>query len=89
MTARALPGARVTCERCRAEIVWAVTVAGPNGPGGKATPLDPTEDPRGNVAVNPVAAGRLLARVLGKDEHHDPPIEFLAMPHFATCRRPV
>lgn len=48
-------------------------------------PLDPLEATDGNTAVRPAAGGRLLARVLGKDESHDPPVEFLAMPHFATC----
>lgn len=85
MSGRALPGRRAQCGRCRRVIVWAVTVAGPNGPGGKAMPLDPLEAPDGNTAVRPSAGGRLLARVLGKDESHDPPVEYLAMPHFATC----
>lgn len=82
---RPLPGTPVPCERCRATIVWAKTMAGPNGPGGKAMPLDLHEDPAGNVAVTPTTHGRLHARVLMKDERHVPPVEFLAMPHFATC----
>jgi len=84
---RHLPGDLVTCTRCRAQIVWAVTVAKPSGPGGKPMPLDPVENPAGNVAVQPGHAGRLQARVLGKDEQHSPPVEYLAMPHFATCGR--
>jgi hypothetical protein len=82
---RQLPGRRTPCSRCLRQIVWAVTVAGENGPGGKAMPLDPVEHPEGNTAVLPGAAGRLRARVLQKDERHDPPVEYLAMPHFATC----
>lgn len=67
--------------------MWAVTLAGPNGPGGKAMPLDPHEDPAGNTAVRPGHGGRLLARVLQKDEQALTPVELLAMPHFATCGR--
>lgn len=83
---RRLPADAQDCDRCGARIVWARTVAGPNGRGGRAMPLDEYESPRGNVAVQPVTANVLRARVLGKDEHHSPPVEFLAMPHFATCR---
>lgn len=84
---RRLPAPAQACERCGAQIVWARTMAGPNGAGGKAMPLDQHENPRGNVAVLPGVVGQLRARVLGKDEHHAPPVEYLAMPHFATCRR--
>ncbi len=85
-TGRRLPGDIVTCESCGAPIVWAVTVAGPNGRGGKAMPLNPREDlGYGNTAVRPGHAGRLLARVLFKDETHDAPGEYLAVPHAATC----
>lgn len=84
--ARRLPADAQDCDRCGARIVWARTVAGPNGRGGRAMPLDEYESARGNVAVQPVTANVLRARVLGKDEHHSPPVEYLAMPHFATCR---
>lgn len=84
-TAKQLPGQVAKCGRCGADIVWARTVAGPNGPGGKPMPLDPTPHPEGNVAVRKAAPGRLLARVLGKDETPDLTVEQLAMPHFATC----
>lgn len=83
---RPLPGDVVPCEDCKAPIVWAVTLAGPNGRGGKAMPLDHLEDIRfGNTAVRAGHGSRLLARVLGKDETHDAPLEYLAVPHFATC----
>lgn len=77
---------RSRCDGCRQPIVWAVTVAGPNGPGGKLMPLDPLEDLAGNVAVTqPAARGRLLARALFKDEKVERPSEYAGMPHFATC----
>lgn len=72
------------CERCGQRIVWVITVAGPNGRGGKAMPLDPDTSESGNVAVRAGFAGRVLARVLCKDERPDT-TELLAMPHFATC----
>lgn len=74
-----------TCNGCQATVVWAITVAGPNGPGGKFMPLDPAEDLAGNVAVTAPHRGRLLARVLGKDEDVDRPHEYVANTHFATC----
>lgn len=77
---------RTRCDGCGRAIVWAVTVAGPNGRGGKLMPLDPLEDLAGNVvATQPSARGRLLARVLCKDETIDRPGEYAGMPHFATC----
>lgn len=79
------PIARSRCEGCRRDIVWAITVAGPNGRGGKLMPLDPLEDLAGNVAVTPTPGGRLTARVLHADEQVDRPIEYSAMTHFATC----
>lgn len=83
---RALPEAPASaCRVCGLEVVWAVTLAGPNGRGGKLMPLDPIEDLDGNVAVTFRVRGRLLARVLQRDERVDRPIEFAAMPHFATC----
>lgn len=77
--------ARTTCEGCRCELVWAMTVAGPNGRGGKLMPLDPLENLAGNVAVTTPHRGRLLARVLTKGETFDRPHEYAAMPHFASC----
>lgn len=82
---RHLPGRRSTCRTCQKEIVFAQTTAGENGPGGKFMPLDPVEHPDGNTAVRAVSRGMNFARVLKKDETHEPPVEFLAMPHFATC----
>lgn len=75
------------CTRCKAPIVWARTMASENGPGGKSMPLDAYPDPAGNVAVRDVGRGRLVARVLAKDEDHDHHAEQRAMPHFATCGR--
>ena len=90
LEARELPApleARTKCDGCRRDIVWATTVAGPNGRGGKLMPLDPVEDLAGNVCVTqPVARGRLLARVLCTDETVDRGAgEYQVMPHFATC----
>lgn len=79
------PVVRSFCSGCHAQLVWALTVAGPNGPGGKLMPLDPVEDLRGNVAVTAPRRGRLLARVLQRDEVVDRPLEYAAMPHFASC----
>lgn len=85
---RRLPGTSSVCQLCKRPIVWATTVAGPNGPGGKSQPFDPIEHEDGNVAIIPKERGRLLARALAKGETADRPIEFLGMPHAATCARP-
>lgn len=82
---RRLPGQETVCSRCRSLVVWAVTAARDTGPGGKPMPLDPVEHPDGNVAVSPGHGSRLVARVLKKDEQPIVPVEFRAMPHFATC----
>jgi hypothetical protein len=86
---RALPAgehAHTLCQGCMRDIVWAMTVSGPNGPGGKLIPLDPIEDLEGNVVVTqPRARGRLLARVMCRGELADRPMEYLAMTHFASC----
>lgn len=77
---------RTSCDSCGRPIVWGLTVAGPNGRGGKLMPLDPLEHLDGNVAVTqPVSRGLLYARALFKDERVDRPAEFAGMPHFATC----
>ena len=82
---RLLPGAESRCSRCHAEIVWAKTAAREPGPGGKAMPLDLVENFEGNVAVVPGHGPHLVALVLKKGESADLPVEFIAMPHFATC----
>lgn len=83
---RRIPGRTTTCARCKAPIVWARTVATETGRGGKPMPLDPVENPDGNVAVRAlVSSGQLVARVLCKDETHDTTVELRAMPHAATC----
>lgn len=82
---RRLPGTLTRCRSCGQGIVWAATAARDTGRGGRAMPLDPFEDPAGNVAVQPGHAGRLVARVLKKDEQVDRPVQYVAMPHFATC----
>lgn len=88
-TQRRLPGEVEACEACGAGVVWATTVAGPNGPGGKRMALNPLEDlGYGNTAVRAEHRGRLLARVLFKGETHDAPLEYLAVPHVATCPYP-
>lgn len=85
-TPRRIPGRAATCARCRAPIVWARALATQSGAGGKAMPLDPVEDPAGNVACRPVNdRGGLVARVLLADETPDSFTELRAMPHFATC----
>lgn len=87
MTApRAVPGAQSKCGRCKGPIVWARTMAGPNGPGGKAMPLDPVENPAGNAAVRATGPRSAVVRVLGKDEGLDETLEVRGMPHFATCQ---
>ena len=48
-------------------------------------PLDLYPNPEGNVAVRDTGRGRLVCRVLLKDEDHDRQVETRAMPHFATC----
>lgn len=84
---RPLPPAAATtlCEGCQRPITWARTVAGPNGPGGKWIPLDPHEDPAGNVAVTVAHRGRIRARVMQRDEAPDRPAEWQAQTHYATC----
>lgn len=84
---RALPAAAKTsdCELCGEAMVWATTTAGPNGPGGKAIPLNPREDPAGSYAVHHPHRGVLTARPLARDERPDTPTEYRAMPHVATC----
>jgi hypothetical protein len=87
---RRIPGDVEACEACGAPIVWTTTLAGPNGPGGKAMAVNPREDlAYGNTAVRPEHRGRLLARVLFKGERHDAPLEYLAVPHVATCPYPA
>lgn len=86
--ARPLPEAATRgtlCEGCRQPIVWARTLAGDKSRGGKLMPLDPIEDSAGNVAVSNPHRGVLYARVLHKDEVVDRPIDYVGMPHFATC----
>ena len=82
-----LPGRVMVCHRCKAEIVFARTMASPTGTGGKHMPLDRVPNPEGNVAVREVATGVLWCRVLGKDETHDIHTEVRAMPHFRTCQK--
>lgn len=82
------PAPRSTCEGCGATIVWAITTAGPNGPGGKKIPLNADEDPAGSYGVTHPRRGHLVARALTRDEQADRPGEYLAMPHFATCPVP-
>lgn len=85
---RRLPpaAATTTCEGCGATIVWARTVAGPNGPGGRWMPLNPLEDLAGNVAVTAPHRDRLHARVISRDEDIDRPHEYAGQTHYATCR---
>lgn len=73
------------CRRCEKPIGWARTAATESGRGGKAMPLDPTPDPKGNVAVSEPRRGLLVARVLHKGESHVNGVEDLYVPHFATC----
>jgi hypothetical protein len=84
---RTLPAGRATtrCDGCSRDIVWAITVAGQNGRGGKLMPLDPVEVLDGNVAVTNPHRGVLLARVLARDESVSRPVEYAAVAHFATC----
>ncbi len=84
-TPRKIDGRRAVCRYCQQPIVFATTLAGANGRGGKPMPLDPTPHPDGNVAVRRTSPGHIVARVLGKDDTLDTTIEVRAMPHFATC----
>lgn len=85
-TPRALPGTLGKCRRCNGPVVWARTMASPNGPGGKAMPLDPLENLTGNAAVRETGRHSAVVRILGKDESIDLLLEVRAMPHFATCQ---
>lgn len=90
-TPRTLPGRYPPCGRCGAPIAWARTAASPTGTGGKPMPLDPVEDPAGNVAVRNVGDRRrpsLVARVLAGDDTLDETVELRIVPHFATCAPP-
>ena len=84
-TPRRIPGPKAVCRSCRGEIRWARTLATPKGPGGNHMPLDPVENPDGNVAARPTMAGALVCRVLSNDDSLDTTTEYRAMPHFATC----
>jgi hypothetical protein len=66
------------CGECHAPVIWALT------PLGKRIPLNPRQDPDGNVAAYRDGTGRWCARVLKKDEQPQG-YERLYMPHFATC----
>ncbi|MEW2635971.1 hypothetical protein AB0903_31115 [Streptomyces sp. NPDC048389] len=70
------------CESCGARIRWTVTAAGKRLP----VDADPADD--GNTAAYYDGTGRLRSRGLTKErpvlEHH----EWLAKPHFATCKNP-
>lgn len=83
---RRIPGPVDTCEFCGEPIVWAITVAGPNGPGGKAQPFNHFEHVDARVALIPGHGSRPVARALHKDEDVVTPIEYRGMPHVATCR---
>ena len=80
-----------TCNRCQADIVWALTVIQPGAKGGgrKRMPLDPGRAPDdstyANVAVSRDHLGSLYARVLSKAEPDLREGEHKAVPHFATC----
>lgn len=67
------------CEACQADIFWARL------PSGKRMPLDPARRDDGNVAVYRDHLGGLRARVLKAGERPDTH-EWLALPHFATCK---
>ena len=70
------------CESCGARIRWTVTAAQKR----LAVDADPADD--GNTAVHTDGTGRVRSRGLSKErptlEHH----EWLAKPHFATCKNP-
>jgi hypothetical protein len=92
---RRLPGTLSTCPNCRQPVVWATTVGGPRGPGGKLMAFEPVESPLGRAAVKPDSQhrpSRLFARMLDPDE--DPFYElgeYQGLPHSAVCsanRRP-
>lgn len=67
------------CDGCPQEIVWAVTRDNK-----KRMPLNAGQDEAGNVAAYVDHTGRLVARVLRKNEVPEG-FERRYMPHFATC----
>lgn len=68
------------CLRCGRQIVWCVTV------NGKAMPLDPEPNQRGNVFCRFEGRGKLVGRVRIGEDPRPPGTPF--MPHFATCGTP-
>lgn len=89
MTRRRIPGNVVPCRSCGATILFARTLPGKVGRGGKLIPLNPVEDPVGNVAVRNTGdqyRAALVARVLADDDALDTVTEYRAMPHAATCQ---
>ena len=67
------------CDSCTAAIVWAVTQDRK-----RRMPLNAEPDDAGNVAAYHDQTGRLIARVLRKNEEPHG-YERRYMPHFATC----
>lgn len=65
------------CKGCGAPVLWAVTS------NDKRMPVDPWEDPQGNVATR-IVAGILIVRVLRAGERPRPG-EKRRVAHFATC----
>lgn len=72
--------------QCAQPIVFAVVASQRGKP--SRMPLDPDPNPEGNVACFRDGGGRLVGRVLAKDQQ---PVAYEKryMPHFATCKAPA
>lgn len=74
-----MPYPTSACRYCHAQVIWARTHRA------KAMPVDPAEDPDGNVLLTTAADGVPLASVLGPGDQLFAPEGTRHTPHFATC----
>ncbi|MCZ7414289.1 hypothetical protein [Streptomyces sp. WMMC897] len=72
------------CPSCGARIRWTVTDRGKRLP----VDADPDTTGTGNRAVHRTTAGGLRSRAITADRPSLEGSEWLAMPHFATCKAP-
>ena len=71
------------CRGCQAPI-WFITVSNQAGKPPGPMPLNPGQDPHGNVAVYQDDKGIWRGRVLGKNQQPEA-YEHRYLPHFADC----
>lgn len=69
-------GDSATCSTCGAPILWVQTIHG------RAMPLNPDPDPKGNVTFTPQGLATVTAQPREEGEER-------YMPHHATCPRPI